>query len=168
MSPAATFAETAAPAPPFGAPQLASPLPLAGGWLLARAPIAGSNRTSVALIHAVDPLRSDIGVAGLMLRCGEHGFDTILVVVTPYPPSAAPQVTIATGKGSRTFPASVLPTGAALALPAAASDLARTVWGGEVELSVSIVDRDATVNGVIPIPSLDAALRTLSASCPAP
>ncbi len=143
-------------------------MPLAGGWLLARAPIAGSNRTSVALIHAVDPLRSDIGVAGLMLRCGEHGFDTILVVVTPYPPSAAPQVTIATGKGSRTFPASVLPTGAALALPAAASDLARTAWRNEAELSVSIVDSGATVNGVIPIPSLDAALRTLSASCPAP
>jgi hypothetical protein len=113
-------------------------------------------------------MRSDIGVAGLMLRCSEAGFDTILVVVTPYPPSAAPQVTIASGADSRTFAASVLPTGAALALPAAASDFARTVWRGKVELSVSISDRGATLNGVIPIPNLDAALRTLSASCPAP
>jgi hypothetical protein len=162
-SPAATFPETAAQAI-----QLAAPSPLAGGWLFARAPIAGSDRTSVALIHAVDPLRSDIGIAGLMLRCGEHGFDTILVVVTPYPPSATPQVTIATGKGSRTFPASVLPTGAALALPAAASDLAWTAWRNEAELSISIVDHDSTVNGVIPIAGLDAGLRTLSAICPAP
>lgn len=103
-----------------------------------------------------------------MLRCREYGFDTILVVVTPYPPSATPHVTVATRKESRTFSASVLPTGAALALPTAVSDLARTVWRNEVELSVSIVDDGATVNGVIPIPGLDAALRTLSASCPAP
>jgi hypothetical protein len=162
-SSAATFPETAAPAI-----QLAAPSPLVGGWLLSRAPIPGSERSSVALVHAVDPMRSDLGVAGLMLRCGEHGFDTILVVVTPYPPSAAPQVTIATAKGPQTFSASVLPTGAALALPAAASDLARTEWANEAELSVSIVDGGATVNGVIPIPSLEAALHTLSASCPAP
>lgn len=160
-SPAATFPETAAA-------QAAAPAPLAGGWRLARAPIPGSERGSVALIHAVDPLRSDIGVAGLMLRCGENGFDAILVVVTPYPPSAAPQVTIATAKGSWAFSASVLPTGAALALPAAASDLARTVWRSEAELSVSISDGGARVSGVIPTPSFDAALRTLSASCPAP
>jgi hypothetical protein len=166
-SPAATLAETAAPAPRFAAPSLASSSPLVGGWLLARAPIPGSERSSVALIHAVDPLRSDLGVAGLMLRCDEHGFDAILVVVTPYPPSAAPQVTIAAGKESRTFHASVLPTGAALALPAAASDLARTGWRNESELSVSIVDDGATVKAVIPIPGLEAALRTLSASCPA-
>ena len=100
-SPAATFPETAAPRA-----QLAAPSALVGGWLLARAPIQGSDRSSVALIHAVDPLRSDVGVAGLMLRCSEAGFDTILVVVAPYPPSAAPQVTIATGTGRRTFSAS--------------------------------------------------------------
>ena len=165
---AATAAETGSPAPPPPAALRASPSTLAGGWLLSRAPIPGSERSSVALLHAVDPMRSDIGIAGLMLRCSEAGFDTILVVVTPYPPSAAPQVTIASGAESRTFAASVLPTGAALALPAAASDLARTVWRGGVELSVSISDDGATLNGVIPIPNLDAALRTLMASCSAP
>jgi hypothetical protein len=103
-----------------------------------------------------------------MLRCGRFGFDTIVVVVTPYPPTAAPQVTIVSDAEPRTFAASVLPTGAALALPSAASDLVRTVWRHAAELSVSIVDGGDAVNGVIPIPDLDGALTTLSANCSAP
>jgi hypothetical protein len=149
-------AEAAAPPPPA---------PLTGGWVFARTPVPGSSQSSVAVMHIVDAMRSDIGLAGLMFRCGEHGIDTILIVVTPYPPSASLDVTLTNGGDSRKFSATVLPTGAALALPAAASDLMQTIWRRADALSVAVSDHGATLSGVVPTEGLDAAVGTLSASC---
>ena len=80
--------------------------------------------------------RSDLDLAGMMLKCGEHGTEVVVVALAPFPPRARPEVTIsALGKEWR-FAVSIVPPGAELLLPAEASHLAAGPWQSAPELSV--------------------------------
>jgi hypothetical protein len=145
--------------------------PTADGWRLLRTPNPRGGGDAISISHTADITRSDLDLAGLMLRCHDPaahdpGAEVVLVVVTPFPPRAQPSVTIgADGKEWR-FEASVVSPGAELLLPAEAADLAAGLWQSAHELVVKVSSPEQSFGGVIPIDGLAAALATLAANCP--
>jgi len=75
--------------PSSGSPRPGEPMESAGearsSWRLVRSAGENNEPGSVAILHTVDFERSNPRLAGLMLRCGRQGIETVIVVVEPYP-----------------------------------------------------------------------------------
>lgn len=163
--------------------------PQTSGWQLlpGRSPAAGGGAASMS--RTSDMTRSDLDLAGLMLRCRDTGVllqgadvtspmvqdddahaigaQIVIVVVTPFPPRAQPSVTIGAAGKEWHFNARVLPPGAELLLPAQATDLASGPWQSTPELAVKVSWQERSFKGVIPIDGLADALATVTANCTA-
>lgn len=144
-----------------------------GTWRLVRTRNPTGGKDAISIMQTADIAKSDLDLAGLMLRCGDTGVEVLLVLVRPLPPRAHPRV-IATAAGKRTdFTATVVPPGAALLLPQEATELASGPWTAAAELAVQVEpgpsDGEPTaVRGVIPLTGLGGALPLLTANCPSP
>jgi len=121
---------------------------------------------SVAILHTVDFERSNPRLAGLMLRCGRQGIETVIVVVEPYPPHARPQITLrALGQEFR-FIGTILPTGAGIRLPSDATGLVTGPWHKASELDIKVTEGDsAAIDGVVALSGLSEALESLNVEC---
>jgi hypothetical protein len=142
-----------------------------GTWRLVRTPNPVTGADAVSIMRTADIVKSDIDLAGLMLRCAQNNFEVIVVLVRPLPPRAHPKVTVGAGGNSVDFTATVLPPGAEVLLPADASALASGPWRTAPELSVQIssVNGDeppAPVHGIIPLAGLGDAIQLLLSNCP--
>jgi hypothetical protein len=142
-----------------------------GSWRLVRTTNPATGVDTVSIMRTADIVKSDIDLAGLMLRCAQSNFDVIVVLVRPLPPRAHPKVTVSIGGSSVEFTATVVPPGAEVLLPADASALASGPWQTAPQLSVQIaaVDGDeqpAPVQGVIPLAGLGSAIPLLLSNCP--
>jgi hypothetical protein len=143
------------------------PQPTVGDWHLFRSANPQGGPDAVSMIHTADTGRSDLDLAGLMLRCDEKGVDLVIVVVTPFPPRARPSVTISANGKEWRFDASIVPPGAELLLPTEAMSLARGAWQSARELAVKVSSPEQSFGGVILIDGLAGALSTLVTKCPA-
>jgi hypothetical protein len=151
------------------------------GWRLLRTPNPNGPGYAVSMSHTADMGRSDLDVAGLLLRCRETGdqatstgnvgapdatVEVAIVVVTPFPPRAQPAVTVSAPDKEWHFEARVIPPGAELLLPAEAAQLAAGPWQSTHELAVKVASQERSFSGVIPIDGLADALATLATNCP--
>ena len=136
-----------------------------GGWHFLRSANPHGGPEAISVSHTADITRSDIDLAGMMLKCGEHGPEVVIVVVTPFPPRARPEVTIAAAGKEWRFAPSIVPPGAQLLLPADATQLAAGPWQMAHELSVKVTSPEQSFAGVIPIDGLAGAFAELSVSC---
>jgi hypothetical protein len=134
-------------------------------WHLVRS--AGENAESgaSAILHTADFERSDPRLAGLMLRCGRQGIETVIVVVEPFPPHARPQITLRTPGQESRFVGTIIPTGAGIRLPSDATGLVTGPWHTARELEIKVAEGDADIDGVVALPGLSEALETLNAEC---
>jgi hypothetical protein len=139
---------------------------LAGGWRLLRTTNPRGGPDAVSVTHTADLLQSDLDLAGVMLRCAEKGVEILVVVVTPFPPRAKPDVVVGTNGREWRFNAQVVTPGAELLLPAEAVSLASGPWQRAHHLAVKVTSQDRSFQGVIPIEGLAEALATLTANCP--
>jgi hypothetical protein len=161
-------AETSQPlnrAPPTAGPATVGP------WPLVRTPNPTGGRDAVSVLKTADITKSDIDFAGLMLRCGEHNIEVLIVLVRPLPPRAHPRVAVTTGGKPIDFTGSVVPPGAEVLLPPEATALASGPWQTAPELSVEVGavqgdDPPSQIRGVISLAGLGAALAQLQANCP--
>jgi hypothetical protein len=161
-------AETSQPSilpPPTASPATAGP------WPLVRTPNPAGGRDAVSVLKTADITKSDIDFAGLMLRCGEHNIEVLVVLVRPLPPRAHPRVAVTTGGKMIDFTASVVPPGAEVLLPPEATALAFGPWQTASELAVEVGategdDQPSPIRGVILLAGLGAALAQLQANCP--
>lgn len=147
------------------------PGPATGPWRLVRTPSPVGGRDAVSVMKTADVTKSDIDLAGLMLRCGESNIEVLVVLIRPLPPRAHPKVTVTVGSKRTEFTASVVPPGAELLLPLEASALASGPWQAAPELSVEVGavegdDQPTPIQGVISLAGLGAALPRLQANCP--
>jgi UDPglucose 6-dehydrogenase len=76
--------------------------------------------------------RSDIGLAGLMVRCGETSFDVFIVLLKPFPPRTHPRVRLATRDSTVEVQATVISPGVVLSLPREAAALVHGPWTAEL------------------------------------
>jgi hypothetical protein len=118
-------------------------------------------------MHTADALQSDPDFAGLMIRCREKPHLQIgLVVIRPFPPRAQPQVTITSDHSTTRLRATVLPGGIILTLPNEAEVLAQGPWQSLNQVSFAIEGDGITINGIVPLERLSAALAFLQSNCP--
>src|SRR5205807_632099 len=80
------------PATPGVAPQKP-----ADAWRLVRSRDPRGGPDAVSIMRTADTAASDLELAGLLLRCGEHAPEMRVVVLTPFPPRARPEITITAG-----------------------------------------------------------------------
>jgi hypothetical protein len=142
------------------------------GWRLVRTP-GPAGRDVVAIIQTADTAKSDLNLAGLMLRCSETGPEVLVVLILPLPPRTHPRVVVSTGRDKADFSATTVPPGAAILLPKEAIILASGSWTAATELSVEVdapegAPETTSIKGVIPLAGLGAALSNLLASCSSP
>ena len=137
------------------------------GWHLLRTANPRGGPDAVSISHTADISRSDLALAGVLLRCGEKSIEIAIVVVTPFSPRARPDVTIQTDGKEWKFSALVVPPGAELLLPAEATSLALGPWQSARELAVKVTSQQQSLGGVIPIDGIALAFATLAANCPA-
>jgi hypothetical protein len=161
----------AATSQPSNRPPLAAGPTTIGPWPLVRTPNPTGGRDAVSVLKTADITKSDIDFAGLMLRCGEHNIEVLVVLVRPLPPRAHPRVAVSTGGKTIDFTASIVPPGAEVLLPPEATALALGSWQTDPELSVEVGavegdDQPGQIRGVISLAGLGAALAQLQANCP--
>lgn len=159
----------APPTPGAGAEAGAGSEPAAGlgNWRLVRTPNPRGGQEAVSIMQTADIAKSDIDLAGLMIRCRDHlpGTEVVIVLLTPLPPRAHPKVTVRVGGASEDFSGTIVPPGAEVLLPPEASALVSDSGTTAHELSVEVNDQSQQVKGVIPLAGLGQALPMLSAGC---
>jgi hypothetical protein len=133
--------------------------PLPGGWKLVRTPPPQGGPDIVSIMHASDSARSDLPIAGLMLRCSDTGIAVMVVMLGFH--GAAPKVVI----DNSPFEASAVQGGELLRLSRKATELANSQWQSASELSVEVGLQPTPARAVVPIAGLAEAMRTLTQTC---
>jgi hypothetical protein len=138
---------------------------VAGTWRLVRTPNPATGASAISIMQTADVSRSDLDLAGLMVRCAEATPEVLVVLVRPLPPRAQPKVTAAAAGQTVELTASVVAPGVMLLLPPQASALAASAWQAAPDLTITVADETAPIRGVIPLAGLGAALRELRQNC---
>lgn len=140
--------------------------PLQDGWTLVRTKLEIGSPEQISIMHQADTA-SNIGLAGISLRCAANGVDVMLVVLEPVPPGTHPSITIAANGQQRSFDTSVLPGRRSLRLLPQAEPLPTPDWLQSHTLSVKVELGPSSVHGVLPIDGMIGALQTLRSACSA-
>ncbi len=138
---------------------------IAGTWRLVRTPNPATGASAISIMQTADVSRSDLDLAGLMVRCGEPTTEVLIVLVRPLPPHAQPKVTLVAAGQTVEFTASVVAPGLMLLLPPEANALAASSWLAAPDLAISVADEHAPIRGVVPLAGLDTALHVLRENC---
>jgi hypothetical protein len=143
----------------------------AGTWRMVRTPNPTGGPDALSIMQLADTKKSDLGLAGMALRCREGGVEILIVLVGALSLKLHPKVEINAAGNPEHFVATVVPPGSSLLLPPAASQLASGPWEAITELAIKIEaeqsgDAMASIQGVIPLAGLRQALLSLRASCP--
>jgi hypothetical protein len=137
-----------------------------GTWRSVRTPNPRGGPDLVSIMQTADLSRSDIGFAGLILRCSDTSFEVLIVLVNPSQPRARPQVKLITQGSTVVFTANVISPGTALALPNEVAALFNGPWQSVPELALEVDDGGNVIRGVVALKGLGPALARLLSSCP--
>lgn len=136
------------------------------GWRLVTTTEPDGRGEAVSVMRTVDSAKSDLGIAGLSLRCGRNGaIEVVLIMLDPMARSSHPKVALTAGTDRKEFETTVATSGEALLLPSAASSLATGAWRDAAEVSIEVTTSSNPIRGVVPIGGLQAALRALAPHC---
>ncbi len=130
-----------------------------------RTPNPRGGADAVSIMQTPDPSRSDIDLAGLMLRCSDKSLEVQIVLLRPLPLRARPEVKLTTGSAAA-FAATVVSPGVALALPSEAAALVDGPWQSAPEVALEVDDGGRAIRGVVSLAGLAPALALLRSNCP--
>ena len=140
---------------------------LAGGWHLVRTHNPNGGADAISIMHTADTSRSDLDLAGLMIRCSETSAEVVIVLLPALPFRTRPHVTLGKPGDETQFEATVAPPGTAVLLPRDATTLVSGPWQALEDLFIRIDDGQSTIRGVVKLAGLEAAFKELQASCAA-
>jgi hypothetical protein len=120
---------------------------------------------AISITHVADFSRSDPDLAGLMFRCVEGEVESLIVLITPLPPRAHPNVRIAAGENSLELKSDMAPPFTSVRLTPETTALLTGSWQTRPELDVSVESEGTRINGVIVLAGLPAALQSLQVEC---
>ena len=138
---------------------------LAGGWRLVRTHNPNGGADAISIMHIADTWRSDLNIAGLMIRCSEPSAEVVIVLLPALPFRTRPHVTFGKPGNETQFEATVAPPGTAVLLPREAITLVSGPWQALEDLFIRIDDGQFTARGVVKLAGLEAAFKELQASC---
>jgi hypothetical protein len=140
---------------------------LAKGWHLVRTPNPKGGADAISIMHPADTSRSDLDLAGLMIRCGKTNAEVVIVLLPALSFRTRPHVTFGKPGNESQFEATVAPPGTAVLLPADATTLVSGPWQTLDDLFIQIDEGQATIRGVVKLAGLQAAFKILETSCAA-
>jgi hypothetical protein len=138
---------------------------LPDGWRLVRTPNPYGGAAAISIMRTAEMARSDPGLAGLTVRCSEHGAEVLIVLLRAFTPQARPQVVLSADGTVTRVQATVASPGAALLLPQEAAALVNGPWRSAKELSIKVEDPEGVTGGVVSLAGLGQAYRVLIANC---
>ncbi len=137
-----------------------------GAWRFVRTAHPQGGQDAVSIMHTADTSRSDLDLAGLMVRCAPGGPEALVVLIRPFSLRARPQVKIGKAGEEAQFEATVAPPGTAILLPKSVAALASGPWQSLSELFIEIADDQTSIHGVLELAGLKPAFELLRANCP--
>jgi len=140
---------------------------LGGGWHFVRTHNPQGGADAISIAHTADTSKSDLDLAGLMIRCSGGSGEAVIVLIRPFSLRALPHVALGKPEAETQFNAKVVPPGTLVLLPPSAASLVNGPWHDLSELSVRINEGQATIRGVIPLAGLQAAFKILMTNCAA-
>ena len=72
---------------------------------------------AISIMHPADTTRSDLDLAGIMIRCSESGAEVVIVILPALPFRVRPHVTFGKPGNAIKFEATVAPPGTVVLLP---------------------------------------------------
>jgi hypothetical protein len=116
-------------------------------------------------MHTADVSHSDPQLAGLMIRCSQHGPEALIVTLQAFPLRARPHVAFGKPGNEANVQATVAAPGTMILFPQDAASLINGPWKGLNELSVRIDEGSAGIKGFVELTGLQAAFKVLQANC---
>jgi hypothetical protein len=167
---AATLTVDVASSDPIKAASGKSPVSseLAGGWRFVRTPNPNGGSDAISIMHTADVSRSDLDLAGLMIRCSENGTSAFIVLIHAFPFRARPHVLFGKPGNEIQIEATIAPPGTTILLPGDAKTLVNGTWQAQDDLFVRVDNGQTTIRGVVALAGVQAAFKVLVASCPYP
>jgi hypothetical protein len=138
---------------------------LEGGWHFVRTRSPSGGADAISIMHTADTSRSDLDLAGLMIRCGGNGAEIVVILLRSFPVRARPLVVFGRPGKQSQFEATVAPPGTALLISRDATSLVDGPWRPLNDLFIRIEDGKFTIRGVVAIAGLQSAFKLLIASC---
>jgi hypothetical protein len=138
---------------------------LAGGWRFVRTPNPQGGADAISIMHTAETSRSDLELAGLMIRCREGGTEAVIVLIRAFPLRARPNVVLGKPGNETRFEATVTAPGTAILLPGDATTLVNGAWRAQNDLFIRVDNGQTTIRGVVVFAGLQAAFKLLAASC---
>jgi len=145
-----------------------SPAESAGAWRLVRTPNPRGGPDAVSIMHTADTSRSDLDLAGLMVRCSQGGSELAIVTLNAFPLRAHPHVTFGNPGQEKQFEATIGAPGTAVVLPGDPKTVLGEAWSAESDVPIRVTEGSNTISGVVPIGGIQSAFTLLKANCPAP
>jgi hypothetical protein len=138
---------------------------MTGGWRFLRTPNPQGGPDAISIMHTADTSRSDLDLAGLMLRCGDAGAQILVILIRPFPLRARPKVALGKPGSEIRFETSVVAPGTAILLPGDAATLVNGPWRSLSELSIQLNDEQGNIRGIVVLSGLKSAFDVLTANC---
>lgn len=139
-----------------------------GAWKLVRTPHPRGGPEAVSIMHTADTSRSDLELAGLMIRCNGDQGELAIVLLRAFPLRAHPRVIFGPPGHETQHDATVSPPGTAVVVPGDPKAAIGSFWRTESDLFVRVIDGPTKVSGVVPIAGLKSAFTLLMTNCPRP
>jgi hypothetical protein len=140
---------------------------LTGGWHFVRTRNPQGGPDAISIMHTADTSRSDLDLAGLMIRCSERGTEAVIVLIRTFPLRARPHVVFGKPGNETQFEATVAPPGTSVLLPGDATILVSGLWQAQSDLFIRVEDGQTTISGVVALAGMQTAFKVLATSCSA-
>jgi hypothetical protein len=138
---------------------------LTGGWRFVRTPNPHGGPDAISIMHTADTSRSDLELAGLMIRCSSGGTEVVVVLLRAFSLRAKPHVLFGKPGHETQFEATIAPPGTAILVPGHAATLVNGLWQTQNDLFIRVIDGQTTVAGVVALAGLRSAFKALVTSC---
>lgn len=138
---------------------------LAGGWRFVRTRHPQGGPDAISIMHTADTSKSDLDLAGLMIRCSDNGAEILVVLIRSFPLRARPKVVFGKPGNETRFETSVVAPGTAILLPKDAATLVNGPWRSLTELFVQVDDEQGSTRGVVALTDLKPAVDVLMTNC---
>jgi hypothetical protein len=138
---------------------------LTGGWRFVRTPNPQGGPDAISVMHTADTSRSDLELAGLMIRCSRSGTEAVVVLLRAFSLRARPHVSFGKPGHETQFEATIAPPGTAILIPGQAGTLVSGPWQSQKDLFIRVIDGQTTIAGVVALAGLHTAFKALVMSC---
>ncbi len=138
---------------------------LKGGWRFVRTTNPHGGADAISIMHTADTSKSDVDLAGLMIRYSEGRTEVVIVLLRPFPLRARPHVVFGTPGNETQLEATVAPPGTAVLVPRDAASLVGGPWETLNDLFIRVGDGQSTIRGFVALAGLQTAFKVLTASC---